>query len=137
HETEAFEDVRGARIGIYRPIIENVEIRQPPRSVVNDVTRADRVIIREYAEARVPGLPSVALLAVLDSGEGRRCADRCVSGGGGGGRPGDRAAAAGTGRASRGTPARGGTPARSDRAGATRGNSPANAGAAAPIAAAS
>jgi hypothetical protein len=74
-EADAFEDVRGARIGIYRPTIETVEILRSPRAAVNDVSRVDRVMIREYPEARVSGLPSVALLAVLDSRERRSLQD--------------------------------------------------------------
>jgi TolA-binding protein len=74
-EADAFDDVRGARIGIYRPTIETVEVLRSPRAAVNDVSRVDRVMIREYAEARVSGLPSVALLAVLDSRERRSLQD--------------------------------------------------------------
>ena len=69
NDADAFEDVRGARIGIYRPVIEDIEVREPPRVVVADVTRVDRVVIREYTEARAPGVPSVVLLTVLDNRE--------------------------------------------------------------------
>jgi hypothetical protein len=71
-EGDAFEDLRGGRIGIYRPMIEDGEIRQPPHVVVTDVTRVDHVVIREYTDARVPGAPSVALLTVLDKSERQR-----------------------------------------------------------------
>ena len=75
NDGDAFEDVRGGRIGIYRPMIEDGEARQPPHVVVNDVSRVDRVVIREYTDVRVAGAPSVALLSVLDKGERQRLQD--------------------------------------------------------------
>jgi hypothetical protein len=75
NDGDAFEDVRGGRIGIYRPMIENVEVRQPPHVVVTDVTRVDHVVIREYSDARVTGTPSVALLTAIDKNERQRLQD--------------------------------------------------------------
>jgi hypothetical protein len=75
NDGDAFEDVRGGRIGIYRPMIEDVEVRQPPHVVVTDVTRVDHVVIREYSDARVAGAPSVALLTAIDKIERQRLQD--------------------------------------------------------------
>ena len=75
NDGDAFEDVRGGRIGIYRPMIEDGEARQPPHVIVTDVTRVDRVVIREYTEVRVAGAPSVVLLSVLDKNERQKLQD--------------------------------------------------------------
>jgi hypothetical protein len=75
NDGDAFEDVRGGRIGIYRPMIENVEVREPPHAFVADLTRVDRVVIREYSDARVAGAPSVALLTAIDKNERQRLQD--------------------------------------------------------------
>ena len=53
NDGDAFEDVRRAEIGIYRPVIEDLEIRQPPRVTITDVTRVDRIVIREYTQAHL------------------------------------------------------------------------------------
>jgi hypothetical protein len=76
NDGDTFEDVRGGRIGIYRPIIEAGEARQPPHVVVTDVSRVDRVVIREYTDIRGAGSPSVALLTVLDKNERQRLQDQ-------------------------------------------------------------
>ncbi|HEY4408010.1 MAG TPA: DUF6600 domain-containing protein [Xanthobacteraceae bacterium] len=75
NDGDAFEDVRGGRIGIYRPMIEDGEARQPPHVIVTDVTRVDRVVIREFTEVRVAGAPSVVLLTVLDKNERQKLQD--------------------------------------------------------------
>jgi hypothetical protein len=65
---DAFEDVSGGRVGIYRPVIAPGEMRRPPAAVI-EVGRTDRVVIREYADvggARGRDAPSAALLDVLD-----------------------------------------------------------------------
>jgi hypothetical protein len=68
---DIFEDVRHARIGIYRPIIDDLDIHEPPREVISDVTRIHRIEIREHTETRISGVPSAALLDVLDEQERR------------------------------------------------------------------
>ena len=68
---DTFEDVRHARIGIYRPIIDDLDIHEPPREVISDVTRIHRIEIREHTETRISGVPSAALLDVLDEQERR------------------------------------------------------------------
>jgi hypothetical protein len=70
-EVDTFEDDRGARLGIYRPIIDRAEVREPPRTII-DLSRADHVVIREYADTRTSSAPSVALLMALDNRERQR-----------------------------------------------------------------
>jgi Family of unknown function (DUF6600) len=66
---QTFDDVRGRRAGIYRPVIADGGARRKPSTVV-EVTKSGRVIVREYAP--VGGrydVPSAALLDVLDQSE--------------------------------------------------------------------
>jgi Family of unknown function (DUF6600) len=65
-----FDDVRGRRVGIYRPVIADDGPRRKPPTVV-EVTKSGRVIVREYAPVAGTGydVPSAALLDVLDDGE--------------------------------------------------------------------
>lgn len=65
-----FDDVRGRRVGIYRPAIADGRPRRKPPTVV-EVTKSGRVIVREYAPVAGTGydVPSAALLDVLDDSE--------------------------------------------------------------------
>lgn len=65
-----FDDVRGRRVGIYRPVIADGGPRRKPPTVV-EVTKSGRVIVREYApvEGMEYDVPSAALLDVLDDSE--------------------------------------------------------------------
>jgi hypothetical protein len=73
NQDDSFEDVSRGRVGIYRPVIDEVEISRPPASVV-EVTGTERVVIREYIDTSGPqhyNAPSAALLDVLDQRERR------------------------------------------------------------------
>ena len=65
-----FDDVRGRRVGIYRPVIADGGPRRKPPTVV-EVTKSGRVIVREYTPVAGTGydVPSAALLDVLDDSE--------------------------------------------------------------------
>jgi hypothetical protein len=76
---ETFEDARHARIGIYRPIIDDLDVDEPPREVISDITRIRRIEIREYTETRISGVPSAALLDVLDEHERRTLQEERLS----------------------------------------------------------
>ena len=73
NQDDSFEDVSRGRVGIYRPVIDEVEISRPPASVV-EVSVTERVVIREYIDTSGPqhyNAPSAALLDVLDQRERR------------------------------------------------------------------
>jgi hypothetical protein len=71
---DMFEDVRGRRIGIYRPTIMRAESRRAPRRI-EDAKDVARVILAAFAEPapeRLYDAPSAALLDVLAREERRR-----------------------------------------------------------------
>lgn len=70
NQGDMFEDVSGARVGIYRPTIA-VQVRSTPPAVI-EIGRADRVVVREYVvpSAKIAvDVPSAALLDVLQPNE--------------------------------------------------------------------
>ena len=78
NRNDMFDDVRGRRVGIYRPIIARSERRGPPPRLA-DVGQTNRVVIVQFAGPGLFDAPSVALLDVLDPRERQSLAEARLS----------------------------------------------------------